>query len=81
MANPSFEQLQSRFERLSSSAVTFEGIVYRSSTPKYATEADLLLRFKPVESGIHARHDGWITPNEDKTSSLFVWARGRGVRE
>jgi len=42
MASPSFEQLQSRLERLVSSAVTFEGIVYRSSIPKYATEADLL---------------------------------------
>ena len=40
MANPTFEQLQLRLARLSS--VPFTGIVYRSSTPKYATEFDLI---------------------------------------
>jgi RES domain-containing protein len=42
MADPTPEQLQTRLARLVASAVPFEGVVYRSSTPKYATEADLL---------------------------------------
>ena len=42
MAEPTVEQLQTRFKRLTTSAVDWDGIVYRSSTPKYATEADLL---------------------------------------
>ena len=42
MPDPTFEQLQSRLAKLASSAVPFDGVVYRSSTPKYATESDLL---------------------------------------
>jgi RES domain-containing protein len=42
MPSPTFEQLQNRLVGVESSAVSFEGVVYRSSTPKYATEADLL---------------------------------------
>src|SRR5437763_631733 len=42
MADPTFNQLQTRLARLAPSAVRFEGVVYRSSTPKYATEDDLL---------------------------------------
>jgi RES domain-containing protein len=42
MAEPTLQQLQSRLARLTASAVPFVGVVYRSSTPKYATEADLL---------------------------------------
>ena len=42
MADPTLEQLQNRLARLKSSAVPFEGVVYRSSTPRYATETDLL---------------------------------------
>jgi RES domain-containing protein len=40
MADPTFEQIMSRLGRLS--AVAFSGLVYRSSTPMYATESDLL---------------------------------------
>ncbi len=42
MPVPTFEQLRVRLARLLPSAVPFEGVVYRSSTPKYATETDLL---------------------------------------
>jgi RES domain-containing protein len=42
MAEPTIEQLERRLLRLSSLATPFDGIVYRSSTPKYATEIDLL---------------------------------------
>lgn len=42
MADPTFEQLQARLARLAVSAVPFEGVVYRSSTPKYASESDLV---------------------------------------
>jgi RES domain-containing protein len=42
MATPIFEQLQRRLARLVASAGPFEGVVYRSSTPQYATETDLL---------------------------------------
>ncbi len=42
MAAPTFEHLQTRLTALASAAVTFEGVVYRACTPKYATESDLL---------------------------------------
>jgi RES domain-containing protein len=42
MADPTLEQLQTRLARLVASAASFEGAVYRSSTPQYATETDLL---------------------------------------
>lgn len=42
MADPTFEQLQARLTRLAASAVVFGAAVYRSSTPEYATEDDLL---------------------------------------
>lgn len=42
MAEPTLQQLQIRMARLAASAVSFEGVVYRSGTPKYATETDLL---------------------------------------
>ena len=42
MAEPTLEQLQQRLTRLLPLAVPFETIVYRSSTPRYATETDLL---------------------------------------
>src|SRR4051794_3303894 len=42
MADPTVEQLQARLARIASLAGPFEGVVYRSSTPEYATEADLL---------------------------------------
>ena len=42
MADPTLEQLRTRLARLAALAVPFEGVVYRSSTPQYATEADLL---------------------------------------
>jgi RES domain-containing protein len=41
-ARPTLEQLKNRFTQLLSSAESFAGPVYRSSTPKYANEADLL---------------------------------------
>lgn len=41
MADPTYEQLLTRFAALGASAVPFDGVVYRSSTPKYATELDL----------------------------------------
>lgn len=40
--NPTYSQFGRRLERLRSSATPFAGIAYRSCTPKYATEADLL---------------------------------------
>lgn len=40
MAEPSVEQLMARLARLPTAA--FDGVVYRSSTPRYATEADIL---------------------------------------
>jgi RES domain-containing protein len=42
MADPTLEQFQTRLTRLVASAVSFEGVVYRSSTPQYANETDLL---------------------------------------
>jgi RES domain-containing protein len=39
---PTLEQLKNRLARLLPSATPFSGIGYRSSTPKYATESDLL---------------------------------------
>jgi RES domain-containing protein len=42
MVNPSAEQLHTRLARLETVAVAFEGIVYRSSTPQFATNTDLL---------------------------------------
>jgi RES domain-containing protein len=42
MDGPTLEQFQALLAELVSSAVPFAGVVYRSSTPKYATEADLL---------------------------------------
>jgi hypothetical protein len=41
-SGPTLEQLKSRLLRLAPSATAFAGRVYRSSTPKYATEDDLL---------------------------------------
>ena len=41
-ARPTLEQLKARFRQLRSAAVAFAGPVYRSSTPRYATETDLL---------------------------------------
>src|SRR5437763_13148806 len=41
-AGPTFEQLKSRLGRLLPSAVIFADVGYRSSTPKYATEDDLV---------------------------------------
>ena len=51
MANPTFEQLLTRFTALEPSAVAFEGTVYRMSTPKYATQTDLLTGAGSVLSG------------------------------
>lgn len=42
MADPTAEQLQARLGRLAGAAEPFAGVVYRSTTPKYATETDLL---------------------------------------
>ena len=42
MADPTFDQLRTRLTRLRSAGTAFDGVVYRSSTPKYATEADML---------------------------------------
>ena len=42
MADPTYEQLLARFSALSASAVPFDGVVYRSSTPRFATGSDLL---------------------------------------
>ena len=42
MADLTFEQLQTRLVALAPAGVAFEGVVYRSCTPKYATESDLL---------------------------------------
>lgn len=39
---PTLEQLETRFKRLLPSATAFATTVYRSSTPKYAKESDLL---------------------------------------
>lgn len=41
-SGPLLEQIESRLLRLKSLAEPFAGIVYRSSTPKYATLEDLL---------------------------------------
>src|SRR4051812_45302806 len=38
---PTLEQLTARLERLLSAAAAFTATVYRSSTPRYASEADL----------------------------------------
>jgi RES domain-containing protein len=40
--SPSLRQLKRRLQILLSSAVPFVGTVYRATSPKYATEADLL---------------------------------------
>lgn len=42
MADPTLAQLQTRLGRFVALAASFEGVVYRSSTPQYATETDLL---------------------------------------
>lgn len=42
MATPTLKQLQTRLARLTAIAVPFKGVVYRSSTPEYATETDLI---------------------------------------
>lgn len=42
MLVPTDKQLQARLARLAPSATPFEGVVYRSSSPAYATETDLL---------------------------------------
>ena len=42
MADPTGEQLQARFAKLTPWAVPFDGVVYRSSTPRYATESDIV---------------------------------------
>lgn len=42
MADPTLAQLQARLAQLVALAASFEGVVYRSSTPQYATETDLL---------------------------------------
>ncbi len=42
MSDPTAEQLETRFDKLRSSAIAFEDKVYRSSSPKYATETDLI---------------------------------------
>lgn len=39
---PTFDQLKSRLTRLLPSAVPFADTVYRSSTPRYANETDLI---------------------------------------
>jgi RES domain-containing protein len=39
---PTLKQLKDRLERLLPSATRFSGVAYRSSTPEYATEDDLL---------------------------------------
>jgi RES domain-containing protein len=41
-SGPTLKQLKSRLDRLLPLATAFNGIGYRSSTPEYATEADLL---------------------------------------
>jgi RES domain-containing protein len=41
-AAPTLEQLKTRLSQLLSSAAPFAQVVYRSSTPKYAKETDLL---------------------------------------
>jgi RES domain-containing protein len=40
--DPTITQLEDRLKRLRSTASHFEGVAFRSSTPKYATESDLL---------------------------------------
>jgi len=42
MADPTYEQLLNRFTALGASAVPFDGVVYRSSTPRFARGSDLL---------------------------------------
>lgn len=42
MSQTSFQQLVDRFGRLLAETSPFQGTVYRSSTPKYATSIDLL---------------------------------------
>ena len=42
LPGPTLLQLKTRLARLLPSAASFDAIVYRSSTPKYATERDLL---------------------------------------
>lgn len=41
-SEPTLEQLTTRLTKLVPSATSFAGVGYRSSTPKYATEVDLL---------------------------------------
>lgn len=54
MADPTFEQLVTRFAALGTSAVPFDGVVYRSSTPRFATGSDLLTGY-----GSHSRGGRW----------------------
>jgi len=42
MADPTLEQLQSRLALPKLTSSPFDAVVYRSSSPKYATESDLL---------------------------------------
>ena len=42
MTPPTLRQIQKRLSLLVESAVPFEGIVFRSSTPKYAISSDLI---------------------------------------
>lgn len=42
MAEASFEQILVRVARLESASAVFSGVAYRSSTPRYATQPDLL---------------------------------------
>jgi RES domain-containing protein len=42
MADVTIEQLRTRLARLLTAAVHFRDVVYRSTTPQYATEADML---------------------------------------
>jgi len=69
-------QLKSRLERLLSGATAFNGVGYRSSTPEYATKADLLTgegsklhggRWNPV--GIAAVYAS-LTPETAMSESL-----------
>lgn len=39
---PTLKQLKDRLQRLLTSAIAFSGVAYRSSTPEYATEDELL---------------------------------------
>ena len=41
-SEPTLEQLKTRLTKLPPQAISFAGVGYRSSTPKYANETDLL---------------------------------------